>query len=86
MLDHLRSAEAIVAERRLRWRRFLIPSRPLLFRSSGMRVKGGNRVANRSRLTWSVTDETVRPFDEVLHVWCVRVSAVVLAPGKLATQ
>lgn len=45
-----------------------------------------NRRFFRLLLNWSVTNETVRPFDEVLHVRCVRVAAVVLAPGKLTTQ
>ena len=38
------------------------------------------------RLTWSLAEETICPLDKVLHVRCVSVTAVVLAPGELARQ
>jgi hypothetical protein len=28
-----------------------------------------------------MANEVIRPLDEVLHVWCVRVAAIMLAPG-----
>ena len=35
---------------------------------------------------WSSVHELIRPLDEVLHVGCVGVSSVVLAPGKFAIE
>src|SRR5579875_3230328 len=34
----------------------------------------------------AVADELVRPVDERLHVWSVRMSPVILSPGELAVQ
>src|SRR6478735_860962 len=33
-----------------------------------------------------MADKLVGPLDEVLHVWCVGMSTIVLAPGKLALE
>jgi hypothetical protein len=38
------------------------------------------------RLSWSLADETICPLDKVLHVRCVSVTAVVLAPDELASE
>ena len=51
-----------------------------------LRPTQSNLNLQRQLLPWSLADETICPLDKVLHVRCVSVTAVVLAPDELASE
>src|ERR1700757_1114938 len=44
------------------------------------------RLAVSLGLRWRVPDRLIRPLNEVLHIWQIGVTTIMLPPGKLAVQ